>query len=153
LIGWLAAGFVTGALGAIASIHAAEFYAQLARPAWSPPAYVFGPAWTTLYVLMSVAAWLVWRVGGWSAHAPALRLFVLQLVLNALWSWLFFAWHLGALAFVDICVLWLLVLLVFVRFLHTSRAAGMLLIPYLAWLGYAGALCYRVWRSNSTLLG
>ncbi|ANN69386.1 sensory protein [Bordetella bronchialis] len=153
LAGWLATGFVAGALGAIASMHAAEFYAQLAKPDWAPPAGVFGPVWTVLYALMSVAAWLVWREGGWHVHARALGLFLVQLAINALWSWLFFAWHRGAWAFADICVLLVLIVMTLAAFWRVRALAGVLLIPYLAWVAFASVLCYRVWRSNPQLLG
>ncbi|OWT73653.1 MULTISPECIES: TspO/MBR family protein [unclassified Achromobacter] len=153
LLGWLAAGLVTGAIGAIASVQAAEFYGTLVQPAWAPPASVFGPAWTVLYVLMSVAAWLVWRAGGWHSRGPVLRLFLVQLAVNALWSWLFFAWHLGAWAFADICVLWLLILATLIGFWRVRALAGLLLVPYLAWVSFATALCYRVWRDNPGVLG
>src|SRR5689334_17737146 len=95
LVGWLAVTFVAAACGAIASIAAPAFYAQLARPSWAPPAGVFGPVWSTLYLLMAVAAWLVWRERGRRMRGVALGLYVAQLVVNALWSWLFFAWHDG----------------------------------------------------------
>src|ERR671910_947984 len=90
LLGWLLAAFAAGALGAIASVDAASFYAQLSKPSWAPPAWVFAPVWSTLYALMGVAAWLVWRSP--ASKAVALGLFSTQLVANALWSWLFFAW-------------------------------------------------------------
>ncbi|WP_233236633.1 TspO/MBR family protein [Bordetella sp. LUAb4] len=153
LVGWLAAGFVTGAIGAIASVQAAEFYAQLVKPTWAPPAGVFGPAWTVLYILMSLAAWLVWRGGGWRTRGPVLRLFLVQLAVNALWSWLFFAWHQGAWAFANICVLWLLILATLIGFWRVRPLAGLLLVPYLAWVSFATALCYRVWQNNPGLLG
>src|SRR3954462_4329257 len=105
LAGWLALAFATAALGAIASVQAVSFYAQLVRPAWAPPASVFGPVWSVLYALMGIAAWLVWRERGAKARAVALALFVSQLAVNAVWSWLFFAWHLGTLAFVEVVVL------------------------------------------------
>lgn len=153
LVGWLAIGFATAATGAIASVQAAQFYAQLARPDWAPPAGVFGPVWSVLYVLMSVAAWLVWREGGWRAHPKTLALFLVQLVVNALWSWLFFAWHLGAAAFVDVCVLLLLIVATVAAFWRVRALAGVLLLPYLAWVAFAANLCYVVWQSNSFLLG
>ncbi|ALM86119.1 TspO/MBR family protein [Bordetella sp. N] len=153
LVGWLAPGFITAALGAIASVQAAAFYAQLVQPTWAPPAGVFGPAWTTLYILMSLAAWWVWRAGGWRLHGGVLRLYVIQLAVNALWSWLFFAWHLGAWAFVNICVLWLLIVATLIGFWRVRALAGLLLVPYLAWVSFATALCYRVWRDNPGLLG
>ena len=105
LLGWWLATFAAAAIGAVASIDAGAFYGQLARPPWAPDASVFGPVWTVLYALMGVAAWLVWKRGGWRARRGALSLFLLQLAVNALWSWLFFAWHLGAAAFLEILVL------------------------------------------------
>src|SRR5512140_2075762 len=100
LLAWLLAAFAAGAVGAAASVDAASFYAQLSKPSWAPPAPVFGPVWSALYALMGVAAWLVWRSAGF--RGTALALFGAQLAANALWSWLFFAWHLGALAAVEV---------------------------------------------------
>jgi benzodiazapine receptor len=86
LIGWLALCFAAAAIGALASIRAAEFYGQLTQPSWAPPASLFGPVWMVLYALMAVAAWLLWREGGFGRHARALTLFVVQLAANALWT-------------------------------------------------------------------
>ena len=105
LLGWLALVMATGGLGAAASVDAASFYGQLNLPAWAPPAGVFGPVWTVLYLLMGVAVWLVWREVDAPARKPALAVFVAQLAVNALWSWLFFAWHLGAWALADVLLL------------------------------------------------
>ena len=96
LVGCLLAAFSAAAVGAVASVDAPQFYAQLSKPSWAPPPWLFGPVWSALYALMGVAAWLVWRSPG--PKAIALSLFTAQLAANALWSWLFFAWHLGALA-------------------------------------------------------
>lgn len=153
LAAWLLASFVTGAVGALASIDAAGFYAQLVQPAWAPPAWLFGPAWTVLFVLMSVAAWLVWRDHGFSGAGPALRLFGVQLVANALWSWLFFAWRQGALAFAEVIVLWLLIAATAWQFWRLHRLAALLLVPYLAWVAFASALNFTLWRLNPALLG
>src|SRR3546814_7211039 len=109
LVVWLAASFIAAAIGSAASIQAGPFYTQLVRPGWAPPPDIFGPVWTVLYALMGIAAWLVWRVGGFRAARAALTLFLVQLAVNALWSWLFFGWHLGALAFADIVLLWVLI--------------------------------------------
>src|SRR6476620_405099 len=109
LAAWLAVVFVAAAIGAAASVEASSFYAQLNRPAWAPPASAFGPVWSVLYLLMGVAAWLVWREQGAPRRVAALVLFGVQLGANALWSWLFFAWRHGALAFVDVLVLLLLI--------------------------------------------
>ena len=106
LAGWLVVSFIAAAIGGAASIQAGPFYAQLVRPDWAPPGSIFGPVWTALYALMGIAAWLVWRVDGFRAARFALILFLAQLTLNALWSWLFFGWHRGALAFADILLLW-----------------------------------------------
>lgn len=152
-IGWLATSFVVAALGAIASVRAATFYMQLARPEWAPPPWVFGPVWTALYLMMAIAAWLVWRRSGFNAARTALSLFIAQLAANALWSWLFFAWHLGAAAFADIVVLWLLIVATLLSFWRHSKSAAVLLVPYLLWVSFAMGLNFSVWHLNPTLLG
>lgn len=150
LLGWLLVVFVAAAVGAAASVDAPSFYAQLSKPAWAPPAGVFGPVWTVLYALMGVAAWLVWRSPG--PKRAALTLFGAQLAANALWSWLFFAWHRGALAAVEILVLLALIVAMIVAFWRISRLAALLMIPYLLWVSFASVLTWAVWRSNPTLL-
>lgn len=150
LLGWLLVVFVAAAVGAAASVDAPSFYAQLSKPAWAPPAGVFGPVWTVLYALMGVAAWLVWRSPG--PKRAALTLFGAQLAANALWSWLFFAWHRGALAAVEILVLLALIVAMIVAFWRISRLAALLMLPYLLWVSFASVLTWAVWRSNSTLL-
>ena len=102
---------------------------------------------------MGVAAWLVWRVGGFRAAQSALTLFLAQLALNALWSWLFFAWHRGALAFVDILLLWALIVATLIAFWRIRALAGALLVPYLLWVSFATALNHAVWKLNAQLLG
>lgn len=153
LIGWLAASFISSAIGAAASISAGSFYSGLARPDWAPPGWIFGPVWITLYTLMGLAAWLVWRRAGFRAARVALTLFLVQLVFNAAWSWLFFGWHLGALAFADILVLLVLIAAMLVAFWRKSRLAAVMIAPYLLWVGFASVLNYRVWQLNPQLLG
>jgi tryptophan-rich sensory protein len=153
LVGWLFASFVAATIGGAASIQAGPFYTQLARPEWAPPPFVFGPVWTVLYALMGIAAWLVWRVGGFRAAKSALTLFLVQLALNALWSWLFFGWYRGALAFADILVLWTLIVATSVAFWRIKPLAGVLLVPYLLWVSFASALNYAVWQLNPQVLG
>ena len=153
LAGWLIVSFIAASIGAAASIQAGPFYSQLIRPDWAPPAWVFGPVWTTLYALMGIAAWLVWRVGGFRAAQSALTLFLAQLAINALWSWLFFAWHRGALAFVDILLLWALIVATLIAFWRIRALAGALLVPYLLWVSFATALNHAVWKLNAQLLG
>jgi len=152
-IGWLAVTFVAALAGTIASLHAADFYAALDRPSWAPPAAVFGPVWTALYIAMAVAAWLVWRERGFAGARNALALFLVQLACNALWSWLFFAWHEGGLALADIAVLWVLVAATCVSFWRVRPLAAALLLPYLAWITFAAALNWAVWQRNPALLG
>jgi tryptophan-rich sensory protein len=152
-MGWLGVSFLAALIGGAASMKAGPFYAKLVRPDWAPPASVFGPVWTVLYLLMGVAAWLVWRVGGFQAARFALTLFLVQLALNALWSWLFFGWHRGALAFADIVLLWLAILATLVAFWRISLLAGVLLVPYFLWVSFAAALNYSIWQRNPELLG
>ncbi|MBE7368705.1 TspO/MBR family protein [Ramlibacter pallidus] len=152
LAGWLALCFVAAGLGAIASAQAGSFYGQLAKPAWAPPAGVFGPVWTTLYALMGIAAWLVWREQG-KPRAAALGLFVVQLAVNALWSWLFFRWQMGAAAFADVVLLLVLIVATVVAFWRLRRLAALLLAPYLAWVAFATALTWSVWQRNPAILG
>jgi translocator protein len=152
LAGWLLLSAAAGALGALASIDARDFYASLERPRWAPPAGVFGPVWTLLYLLMAVAAWLVWRERGFARARGALGLFIVQLGANALWSWLFFAWHRGAWAFADILVLLVLIVATLFAFWRIRKVAAVLLIPYLLWVSFATALNYSVWQLNPRLL-
>lgn len=152
-VGWLIVVFVAAAIGALASAQAGPFYAELARPDWAPPASLFGPVWSVLYALMGIAAWLVWRERGFHHARRALGLFLVQLALNALWSWLFFGWHLGAWAFADIVVLWVLIVATVIAFWRIRPVAGILLVPYLAWVSFAAFLNHAVWRLNPLMLG
>ena len=153
LFGWLALVGLVGGIGTLASIHAAVFYQGLDRPSWAPPASVFGPVWTLLYVAMAVAAWIVWKERGWAGARGPLALFCSQLLFNAMWSWLFFAWRQGALALADIVVMSLLILATSIAFFRVRRIAGLLMLPYLAWVTFAAFLNYSVWQRNPGLLG
>jgi tryptophan-rich sensory protein len=153
LIGWLAVSYIASAIGAVASLQAGSFYAQLVRPDWAPPSSIFGPVWTVLYALMGIAAWLVWRVGGFRPAKVAFTMFIIQLALNACWSWLFFGWRQGELAFLDIILLWLFIVATLVVFWRIRPLAGALLVPYLLWVTFASALNYSVWQLNPQLLG
>lgn len=151
-LGWLSICFAATALGALASAQAGAFYKSLVRPPWAPPGWLFGPVWTVLYLLMAMSAWLIWREHGLRKAGPALALFVFQLAVNALWTWLFFVWHLGALAFAEILFLWLLIMATAIMFWRRNRVAGALLIPYLAWVTFASVLTWSVWKSNPHIL-
>lgn len=152
LAGWIGLTAATGALGAFASRNAATFYGALDRPAWAPPAWLFGPVWTVLYLMMAVAAWLVWKERGWAGARTALGLFCTQLVFNALWTWLFFAGRNGGLAFAEIVLLAVLIVATMLTFARVSRLAALLLVPYLLWVLFATALTISVWLRNPTLL-
>ena len=153
LAGWLALAFAGAAIGAAASAGAKPFYAELVRPAWAPPGWLFGPVWSALYALMGVSAWLVWRERGFAGARAALALFIVQLAVNALWSWLFFAWRLGGPAFAEVLLLWGLIVATAIAFRRISAMAAVLLLPYLAWVTFAAALTFAVWRLNPALLG
>jgi tryptophan-rich sensory protein len=102
---------------------------------------------------MAIAAWLVWRSGGFRSNRIALLLFLVQLAPNAIWSWLFFAWRRGALAFADILFLWVLIVATLVCFWRVRPLAGALLTPYLLWVSFASALNYYLWQLNPQVLG
>ena len=153
LAGWLLLSLAAAGVGAVASVRANMFYQELSRPEWAPPAWIFGPVWSVLYLLMAIAAWFVWRQHGFRESGMALWLFIAQLTANALWSWLFFSWHNGAWAFYEILILWVLLLCTVASFWCLRSLAGALLLPYLAWVTFATALCFAIWRLNPVALG
>ena len=153
LIGWLMLTFVAAAAGGLGSANAPQFYGQLVLPGWAPPAWLFGPVWSLLYLMMGIAAWQVWRSAGISGARVALVLYLVQLVANSLWSWLFFAWQVGLLAFVEILILWSLIVATLITFSQVSKIAALLLVPYLLWVTFASALTWKSWQMNPGLLG
>jgi tryptophan-rich sensory protein len=141
--------FAAAAFGARVTAPAIRtWYPELRKPSWTPPAGVFGPVWSALYLAMAVAAWLAWRRADMDCRAPPLRLFATQLVLNVAWSALFFGRKQPGVAFVEILALWTAIAATTVSFWRTSRPAGLLLIPYLAWVTFASALNLAIWRKN-----
>lgn len=152
LLGWLLLSFAAAAIGAVASAEAGAFYEQLVRPSWAPPGWLFAPVWALLYVLMGVAAWLVWRAHGFKEARAALALFIAQLGANALWTWVFFVWHQGAFAFAEVILLWCLIVATAASFRRLNALAAVLLLPYLAWVTFAAALTFSTWRLNPDLL-
>lgn len=124
-----------------------EWFKHLKKPSWNPPNRLFAPVWTLLYALMAIAAWLVWEQVGVQA-TPLLALFVAQLVLNAAWTWIFFGLHRLDRAFVDIVVLWVLIATTLIGFWQVNPFAGLLLLPYLAWVTFAAFLNLTIWRLN-----
>lgn len=150
LAGFLAVCFAAGALGGWATAGPVlEWYPTLTKPPWNPPSWIFGPVWTTLYVLMAVAAWLVWKKGSGGTNVDlALRLFFVQLALNTAWSFIFFGARSPGLAFVEILFLLAAILLTTGVFLRISQAAGLLMLPYAAWVGFASVLNFTIWQLN-----
>ena len=148
----LAATALTAAIGAFASIDAKDFYQSLHQPPWAPPPTVFGPVWSVLYLMMCVAAWLVVRRIGTQASRSAMALYGAQLVCNALWTWLFFHWHSGLWAFVEVLMLLGSVALTARSFWRVRPLAGWLMLPYLAWVGFASGLTFAMWRLNPGVL-
>ena len=146
LVGWLVVSFAAAGVGS--RYLPGAWYASLAKPAWNPPSWLFAPVWTALYATMAVAAWLVWRRAGFGGAGAALGVFAGQLVLNALWSYLFFGLHRPDIALVDIAALWVAIVVVVVLFWRQDWRAGALMVPYLAWVGFASCLNFALWRLN-----
>lgn len=152
---WFAlAGFLVLCFGAatvgsmLTSTSVRDWYPQLVKPSWNPPTSVFAPVWTLLYLAMALAAWLVWRKRETGGAWAALGLFALQLALNVAWSGLFFGLRSPGLGVVDIVLLWFAILATLVAFWRINTVAGVLFLPYLAWVSYAAALNMVIWRMN-----
>ena len=123
------------------------WYATLVKPWFTPPNWVFGPAWTTLFLLMGISLYLVWQKG-LAKNKAAISLFGAQLGLNVLWSVLFFGLQSPFLAFAEIIVLWIFILLTIIKFYKIDRKAAYMLVPYIAWVTFAASLNYFVWMLN-----
>lgn len=152
LAGWIALSLAAGLVGRLASADAPGFYAALDRPGWAPPGWLFGPVWGLLYLLMGVAAWLIWRERGWAGGRAQLGLFLGQLAVNASWTWLFFARQSGELALAGIVLLLGLILATAAAFARVRPLAAALLLPYLLWVAFATALTATLWLRNPHLL-
>jgi benzodiazapine receptor len=146
LCGWVLLCFAAAAPGAV--FMPGEWYAALRKPTWNPPGWIFGPVWSALYTMMAVAAWLVWRRGGFAAQRRPLTLFLAQLALNAAWTPLFFGLHRPGVAFAEIVLLWLAIAWTLATFWRGHRAAAWMLVPYLAWVSFAALLNFTLWRLN-----
>jgi benzodiazapine receptor len=147
---WIVACELAGVLGGLVTAPAIPtWYAELAKPAWTPPGWVFGPVWTALYALMGMAAARVWtRHRRLRSGRVSLAAFIVQLVLNAAWSFLFFGLHSPGLGLVDIVALWITIVAVLAWWWNLERPSALLLAPYLAWVSFAAALNAAVWRLN-----
>lgn len=139
---------VGGGVGFATSSAIDSWYAGLNKPNFNPPNELFGPVWSTLYFLMGVTLFLIWQAYESEDRKRALRLFVLQLVLNAAWSFIFFYFHLPAWAFVEIIILWIFIVLWIVQTFKVNKVAGFLQIPYLLWVSFASVLNGAIWYLN-----
>lgn len=124
------------------------WYVDLRKPAWNPPNWIFAPVWSALYLLMAIAAWLVWRKEGFRATGGAMALFAVQLILNIAWSALFFGLRSPGAALAEIAGLWVAIAATIAAFSRTSSLASWIMAPYLAWVSFAGALNFAIWRLN-----
>jgi tryptophan-rich sensory protein len=150
LVTWALVTFIAAALGNLAtSTGVGDWYQGLAKPWWTPPDWVFGPVWTILYVMMAIAAWLVWRRAGFMKDRGVLMLYLVQLALNTLWSILFFVLRRPDLAAAEIMLLWLAIAATMIAFGRRSPVAGLLLLPYLAWVTYAAVLNLQLAQLNA----
>lgn len=150
LIGFIVLCFAAAALGGMAtSSSVGDWYQSLAKPEWTPPAWIFGPVWSMLFLMMAIAAWLVWRRNGWAAAKLPLGLFAIQLALNVGWSVIFFGLRSPGFAFVEILFLWLAIAFTTKSFWNHSRLAAALMAPYLAWSTFAAFLNLAIFRLDS----
>ncbi len=138
-----------GIIGSLFTVPNVEsWYGTIIKPEFNPPSWVFGPVWITLFLLMGIAAWLVWKSKKGQLRVDALLFYVIQLVLNATWSFVFFGLHRIDLAFIEICFLWLAIATTLVLFFRIHKTAGWLLVPYLAWVSFAAVLNYSIMMLN-----
>lgn len=145
----LAVCLAAGGIGSFATAaKIPTWYATIAKPAWNPPNWVFGPVWTTLYVLMGIAAWMIWMRWEQPGTGRALTWFGIQLGLNTLWSFVFFSMENPGAAFVEIVAMWLAIVVTIDAFRSISPIAAALLLPYLGWVTFASALNFTIWRMN-----
>ena len=141
--------FGAAALGSLATApEIGGWYQTLNKPSWQPPNWLFGPVWSLLFAMMATSAWLIWRPAGFSGARTPLLLFAVQLILNVVWSWLFFRLHRPDWAFFEIILLWVAILVTMLSFFGRSTTAGWLLVPYLGWVSFAAMLNLTIWRLN-----
>lgn len=147
---FIVACFASAGLGAaVTSTSVDGWYQTLVKPSWNPPDWLFGPVWSALFLMMAIAAWLVWRSHGWREARSALIWFGIQLALNVTWSFLFFGMHRPGLAFAEIVALWTSIVATCLAFRAQSNTGALILIPYLAWTSFAVILNFAIWRMNS----
>ena len=146
LFGWIFVCSLAGIFGA--QFEPGTWYELLEKPNWTPPNIVFPIVWPILYVMMGIAAWMMWKIDEVSISGTEFRWFFVQLILNALWSWVFFGMHLISTGLAEILLLWVAVAFCVMLFWRRNKIAGALLIPYWLWISYASALNFAIWQLN-----
>ncbi len=150
LMAFLVFCFGAAAMGSVfTSSSVSSWYVQLQKPSLNPPNWIFAPVWSALYFMMALSGWLVWRNAGWSGAKSALLLFFAQLALNVIWSGVFFGLRQPGIALVEIVFLLAAILATALAFLPFSRTAFWFMMPYLAWVSFAGFLNFKIWQLNS----
>ncbi|MFM2338782.1 MAG: hypothetical protein RL115_1975 [Bacteroidota bacterium] len=140
---------IGGLSGFFTANNVGTWYTTIQKPSWNPPNWIFGPVWTTLYILMGIALYLVWKADSSDfLKKLAIFFFTLQLVLNFFWSFIFFQQHEMGWALVEIIALWLAILVTIFSFANISKTAAWLLVPYIAWVSFATILNYTLWKIN-----
>lgn len=140
---------VSAAAGYFTVTGLGSWYQNLQKPSWNPPNWLFGPVWTVLYIMMGIAFYLVWRSGAAvRTKQKAMGAWIVQLVLNFLWSFIFFNQHAIGSALIEIIILWLAILVTIFLFARCSKAAAWLLVPYISWVSFAAFLTYTIWILN-----
>lgn len=141
LVAWIGAQVSPG-------MASTEWYDTIKKPGWNPPAWIFGPVWTTLYTLMGIAVWLIWKDYGFRNAKTAISLFFIQLALNGLWSQIFFRMQEIGWALIEIIILLLVIAVTIVAFYRKKALAGWLMVPYILWVAFATFLTYTIWTLN-----
>ena len=146
----IAIPLLVGAISAYFTVTGVEsWYQTIQKPSWNPPNWIFGPVWTTLYVMMGVAFWMVWKEDtSRELKMIAVILFGVQLILNFLWSFIFFKLELPGFAFLEILFLWIAILATIFAFAQVNKTAAWLLVPYISWVSFAAILNFTIWRLN-----
>jgi len=146
----IAIPMIIGSLSGLATTGAIDsWYAQLNKPSFNPPNYLFGPVWTFLYVLMGISLFLIWKSPQGNERNMALAIFVIQMVLNFTWTFLFFYFHRPGIALIEIGILWISIMLMILSFYRIDKTASLLQIPYILWVSFASVLNGAIWWLNN----
>lgn len=138
---------VGGVSAAITASEIPTWYLTLNKPSFNPPNYLFGPVWTTLYILMGISWYMISKTTA-DRKSKLVVIYILQLILNFLWSIIFFGFHAPFMALIEISLLWITILVMIINFYKENKVAGLLQIPYLLWVSFATTLNFAIWQLN-----